>query len=349
MPEAAGWSDWIVRPDLRSVFPHIVMPPDLKFTSSAAGLVSGFGEAGQIVAEERPFQGYVERIAVREGLVLIRGRALPTDGPLSITASGNVPTDSLLLGCIFNGEGEIENAGRRDLAWRDPGQGFCVSLEGDPMAFHLRPGKPFEAMELLISPHALDFLGNGDLPEPVLRILNGETDPLAHVRPVTRESLQVARELFRPTYRGAMGALHRQAMAAAFIAHQFTGLDEIAREGSTLTSRELRLVREAQERLLANMNDPPDLSTLAASVDLAPKRLNQGFKEVFGTTVFDYLVEARLAAAQRMLDEGLDLPLKNLAWQLGYAHLSNFITAFRRRFGVSPGEYRRGVNSDASE
>jgi len=324
------------------------MPPDLKFTSLAADLVCGFGEEGQIVAEERPFQGYVQRIAVREGLVLIRGRALPTDGPLSIAVSGDVPTDSLLLGCIFNGEGEIENAGRRDLAWRDPGQGFCVGLEGDPMAFHLRPGKPFEAMELLISPHALEFLGNDDLPEPVLKILNGETDPLAHIRPVTRESLQVARELFRPTYRGAMDALHRQATAALFIAHQFTGLHENATEGSALTSRELRLVREAQERLLLNLNDPPDLSTLAASVNLAPKRLNQGFRELFGTTVFDYLVEARLSAAQRMLDEGLDLPLKSLAWQLGYAHLSNFITAFRRRFGISPGEYRKGRGSKTS-
>ena len=301
----------------------------------------GFGDTGQIVADERPFQGYVERITVREGIVLIRGLARPTDGPLSILATGDVPADSLLVGCIFNGEGEIENAGRRDLAWRDPGHGFCVGLDGDPVAFHLRPGKPFEAVELLISPRALGFLGNDDMPEPVLRTLNGEANPLTFGGPITRDSLRIARELFRPTYRGAMGALHRQAMAAAFIAHQFAGLGENAREGSALTSREVRLVREAQERLLANLADPPDLASLAASVNLSPKRLNHGFREVFGTTVFDYLVEARLTVAQRMLDEGVDLPLKNLAWQLGYRHLSNFITAFRRRFGVSPGEFRK--------
>jgi AraC-like DNA-binding protein len=40
------------------------------------------------------------------------------------------------------------------------------------------------------------------------------------------------------------------------------------------------------------------------------------------------------------------LPLKQLAWELGYNQASNFVTAFRRRFGVPPGYYRRVRESD---
>jgi AraC-like DNA-binding protein len=109
-----------------------------------------------------------------------------------------------------------------------------------------------------------------------------------------------------------------------------------------LSSRDLRRVREARERLVADLRDPPSLAELAASVGLNPKRLNLGFRMLFGTTVFDYLLEARLQMARSMLDQGLDLPLKTLAWQLGYNQASNFISAFRRRFGISPGSYRNG-------
>jgi AraC-like DNA-binding protein len=76
-------------------------------------------------------------------------------------------------------------------------------------------------------------------------------------------------------------------------------------------------------------------------VGLRTKRLNQGFRELYGTTVFDLLLDMRMSAARDMLDQGLEVPLKQLAWALGYRQSSNFISAFRRRYGVSPGAYRK--------
>jgi AraC-like DNA-binding protein len=40
------------------------------------------------------------------------------------------------------------------------------------------------------------------------------------------------------------------------------------------------------------------------------------------------------------LQGGTPLSLKQLAWELGYGQVTNFVTAFRRRFGVPPGAYR---------
>jgi AraC-like DNA-binding protein len=113
-----------------------------------------------------------------------------------------------------------------------------------------------------------------------------------------------------------------------------------------LTLRELNRVREARERLLADIQNPPDLAELARSVGMTPKRLNFGFRQLFGDTAFHYLLEVRMKTAKRMLDDGFEQPLKQVAWLVGYSQVSNFVTAFRRRFGVSPGIYRRS-ESDA--
>ena len=102
-------------------------------------------------------------------------------------------------------------------------------------------------------------------------------------------------------------------------------------------------MRQARDRLLDDLRHPPSLDALAASVNLTPRQLNAGFRALFGTTVFDYLRDARMDAARRMLDEGLDMPLKQLGWAVGYGQVTNFVTAFRRRYGVSPGRYRSSL------
>jgi AraC-like DNA-binding protein len=106
--------------------------------------------------------------------------------------------------------------------------------------------------------------------------------------------------------------------------------------------RDLAKVRVAHERLLHDLREPPDLDALAKDVGLSPKRLNRGFRELYGTTVFAFLRDARLEAARKALEAGTPLPLKQLAWELGYQQVSNFVTAFRRRFGVTPGAWKRG-------
>lgn len=140
-----------------------------------------------------------------------------------------------------------------------------------------------------------------------------------------------------------MGRLFQQSKVLELLAHLFDrhGADAPAGTGPGLTAVERARVRLARERLLHDLRMPPDLESLALDVGLPPKRLNRGFRELYGTTVFNHLRDARLEAARAALEEGTPLSLKQLAWTLGYGQVSNFVTAFRRRFGVSPGSYRR--------
>jgi AraC-like DNA-binding protein len=94
------------------------------------------------------------------------------------------------------------------------------------------------------------------------------------------------------------------------------------------------------------MRCPPTLGELADAVGLSEKRLNTAFRLLFGSTVFEILRNHRLEHARQVLEED-SVALKEIAHRVGYTHVSNFIHAFRARYGTTPQQYlRRGVAGD---
>jgi AraC-like DNA-binding protein len=72
--------------------------------------------------------------------------------------------------------------------------------------------------------------------------------------------------------------------------------------------------------------------------------LKNGFKMLFGTTVFGYLFDCRMKLAGRYLSD-TDKTIQEIAGLVGYEHPSHFSTAFKRKFCVSPQQYRAGVQT----
>lgn len=91
----------------------------------------------------------------------------------------------------------------------------------------------------------------------------------------------------------------------------------------------------AKDYLLQHMALPPSLPELAHITGINEFKLKRGFKELFGSTVFGYLAEARLEWAKAHLIDG-GKTATEIAFELGYASLQHFSTAFKKKFGVSP-------------
>jgi DNA-binding response OmpR family regulator len=104
-------------------------------------------------------------------------------------------------------------------------------------------------------------------------------------------------------------------------------------------SREREWVRQACALLDERLGDPPSVFDLARIVGTNERRLSELFREQVGTTVFGYVREQRLLLAARLLVQ-TSVPVQDMAEQVGYSTSSNFITAFRARFGCSPRRYR---------
>ncbi|MFV3129924.1 helix-turn-helix transcriptional regulator [Niveispirillum sp. KHB5.9] len=150
---------------------------------------------------------------------------------------------------------------------------------------------------------------------------------------------RLADDLFAPGLNGALRALFMEGVALQLLALQAASVAETgaARPGA-LSPAERALIMEARERLLADMRNPPGLGALAAAVGLTERRLNAGFKEMFATTVYELLRNERLEHARRAITTE-DVVLKEIAYRVGYNHVSNFIHAFTARFGVPPRGY----------
>jgi len=106
---------------------------------------------------------------------------------------------------------------------------------------------------------------------------------------------------------------------------------------TSLTGREEKKIALAREFLLHDMRCPPTLAEMAKEVGLGARKLSQGFKELYGDGPFSILKDHRLDQARLALLDNV-ASLKEVSWQVGYGHVSNFSNAYKERFGVNPSE-----------
>jgi AraC family transcriptional regulator len=112
------------------------------------------------------------------------------------------------------------------------------------------------------------------------------------------------------------------------------------------SARDHRRAVEAALWIDAHAHESIDLATVASQVDLSPFHFLRIFRRVVGVSPHQYLVRARLRRAARLLASD-SRPITDLALDVGFADLSNFVRTFHRAAGVSPREFRRGARSDS--
>jgi AraC family transcriptional regulator len=85
--------------------------------------------------------------------------------------------------------------------------------------------------------------------------------------------------------------------------------------------------------------EPHSLADLARRAGLSPYHFLRTFKRVAGVTPHQWLLRARLREAARRLGASRQ-PVTEIALDVGFEDLSNFMRAFRAEFGTSPRRYR---------
>ncbi|HUC82974.1 MAG TPA: AraC family transcriptional regulator [Flavisolibacter sp.] len=107
------------------------------------------------------------------------------------------------------------------------------------------------------------------------------------------------------------------------------------------TPYEEQQIHHAREILLSNLNKPPlTIRTLARQVALNEFKLKVGFKHFYHKGVFETFQEARMDRAKELL-LNTNKAVKEISSLSGYPRPTNFITAFRKHFGLTPAALRR--------
>lgn len=96
-------------------------------------------------------------------------------------------------------------------------------------------------------------------------------------------------------------------------------------------------ILKAKEIILSRLNNPPTIPELSVQIGINQCYLKKGFKELFGTTVYDFVQEHRMSKAKMLLST-TDYSVAQVADHIGYSSASNFSAAFKKHVGIFPSE-----------
>ncbi|XXX78624.1 AraC family transcriptional regulator [Sorangium sp. So ce134] len=249
------------------------------------------------------------------------------------------------------------NAGPADAPFVELHRGFSVSyVRKGSFGYRVR-GASFElvAGSLLIGHPGDEYMCTHEH-------VRGDECLSIHLAPALLESLGAPAEAFRtggvPPLPELM-VLGELAQAAAD-GRSDIGIDEAgmlfaARFVEVASGREQRppeaLARDRRRAVEAAIwlderaHEPIDLEGAAREVGLSPFHFLRLFARVVGVTPHQYLVRARLRRAARLLADSAR-SITDIALDVGFGDLSNFVRTFHRAAGVSPRGFRRAARGD---
>ncbi len=101
-----------------------------------------------------------------------------------------------------------------------------------------------------------------------------------------------------------------------------------------------RRIRRVATVLEQQYRDPPSIEQLADEVGLSASRLAHLFREEVGRSIQSYILERRLMMAAMLIVQTHER-ISQIAYSVGFGDVSNFNHAFKRRFEMSPRQYRK--------
>jgi len=102
----------------------------------------------------------------------------------------------------------------------------------------------------------------------------------------------------------------------------------------------VRLAEAASQYMREHLAERIDLPSLSSVLAVSPGHVGRLFKQRTGRTPHQLLIDLRLEAAEGLLAD-TDLTVTQIAWRVGFASPSHFVTTFRARRGSTPLEFRR--------
>ena len=179
---------------------------------------------------------------------------------------------------------------------------------------------------------------------PLGQFLCGEQKDMYHcalrMRP---EMISAVKSLFEKNFTGRLRQLQIEAKTLELLCYT---LDQLAKMWSgagpdkiPLRQKDIRRVAEICEILDNDLSRTHTLSELAKALSWNETQLMCVFRQAVGTTVHNYLHRARMEQACNLLTN-TEMTITQISLGVGYEYSSNFTTAFRKYFGVTPRQVR---------
>ncbi|MEP6512719.1 MAG: AraC family transcriptional regulator [Parafilimonas sp.] len=170
------------------------------------------------------------------------------------------------------------------------------------------------------------------------------SESFTKIFPVCSRKRSVLNALVNHSYSGAMENIFINSKVHELLLHSVECLVDENEEGFTCRFLADEAGREriykARDILLQHIGEPITIKELSRKVAINECYLKKGFKEIFGTTIFDFYQQQRMEHAKYLLYQK-SLSVTDVSALLGYSFISHFSAAFKKHTGLKPCELLR--------
>ena len=267
----------------------------------------------------------IHNFELRDSYILPRSEALATGVEFGFRVSGNCSMRNAKQNFLLNGPLDLEK-------------------------YHLPQGEQLLQVDIHIN--SLDLLSRffpaSSVSSPVMEQLfeKAGKQPYYQTDRINRAMQLALTQLLNCPYQGLTKQIYLESKCYELMALKLEQLvagdrDQQANTtDSNLDPDDVERIHQAKNILITHLNNPPSLLELAHQVGINDYKLKKGFRQVFGTTAFGYLLHYRLDQAHQLLATG-EWNVAEVAHKVGFANRSYFTKAFCKQFGLTPGAYRR--------
>jgi AraC-like DNA-binding protein len=182
--------------------------------------------------------------------------------------------------------------------------------------------------------------GNTVLTDDILKFTHHTS--FTKILPICGKTRMVLEGVLNHTYSDSLENIYINAQMQMLLLYSLDcmlGEKEIDTVNCKFLANELdrEKIVKAREILLQHIGEPITIKELSRKVAINECYLKKGFKELFGTTVFDFYQSQRMEHAKYLLYEK-GLSVTEVSMLLGYSSISHFSTAFKKHTGLKPCE-----------
>jgi AraC-like DNA-binding protein len=109
---------------------------------------------------------------------------------------------------------------------------------------------------------------------------------------------------------------------------------------NSMRKNDIERIENIHDWIKDNVTNYASLHGIAKRFGLNVNKLNRGFKQLYGLTVFDFVLKIRMEKASLFLKD-TDKPITEISFELGYTRVSAFTRAFKKHFGYNPNMLRK--------
>ncbi|MDR7131240.1 AraC-like DNA-binding protein [Algoriphagus sp. 4150] len=325
----------ITTEDLMEIIHEKEFPPNFK---SEEGLSESIVQTEFKGAQAYLKESYFDGVAIGEGKYSFKDKFI---------IQGGIDTPILEMHFSLQGrsEGRISDlGGNYAMEVREHNLFYMVEPKG---VFKFEENSHLEILEITFTPEYFKKFDNNDS-----RIIEQYMDAIEKQRPLFMPNNgkinplmeNTIRQILNCPYKGSVKRIMLESKILELLALQTESLEQTLNPNCTcgnIKKSEIEKLHHAKLLMEGRLDTPPTIYELSRIIGLNEFKLKSGFKQLFGNTVFGYISDYRLAIAREFILE-TDRSFAEISDMIGYSHQQHFSTAFKRKYGISPIDLRKG-------